>query len=162
MPTKTYNYEDLQQPDNGISNTLDHALLDGIRSRRIMAFVADYIIIAVLSAIAYVVVGVLGVLTFGLAWLLYAVLIPLIAIAYVGLTLGGPKQATIGMQFFAIKIARLDGQKIDGMLAVLHSILFWAAHVMLTPFILLVSLFSSKKRLIQDILLGTVIIRSDI
>ena len=76
--------------------------------------------------------------------------------------MGGPKQATIGMQFFALRLERLDGGKIDPTLAILHSIIFWLAHVMLTPFMLAVSLFSSKKRLIQDILLGTVVLRSDI
>lgn len=162
MPTETYDYEDLQKP-NGNTNAnhaIDVSLLDGVRSRRIMAFLLDYVIIAVLSMIAHVVVGILGILTLGLAWLLYVVLIPLVAIAYIGLTLGGPKQATPGMQFFAIKLIRLDGGRIDGFLAILHSIFFWVAHVTLTPFMLLVSLFSSKKRLIQDVLLGTVVIRS--
>lgn len=159
MPTETYDYEDLQKPKGNVA--IDISLLDGVRSRRMMAFLMDYVIIAVLSVIAHVVVGILGILTFGLAWLLYAILIPLVAIAYVGLTMGGPKQATPGMHFFAIKLISLDGKRIDGFLAILHSILFWVGHVILTPFMLLISLFSSKKRLIQDVLLGTVVIRSD-
>ena len=159
MPTKTYDYEDLKKPNNNYA--IDMSLLDGVRSRRMMAFLMDYVIIAILCVIAHLVVGVLGILTLGLAWLLYAILIPLVAIAYVGLTLGGSKQATFGMQFFSIKLSRLDGGRVDGFLAILHSILFWLGHVTLTPFMLLISLFSSKKRLIQDILLGTVVIRSD-
>jgi len=47
------------------------------------------------------------------------------------------------------------------MLAVVHAVIFWAAHVIFTPLMLLVSMFSEKKRLIQDILLGTVVVRSD-
>lgn len=155
MPTDTYDYEDLQKTNNDTSINLSS--LDGVRSRRIMAFLMDYLIIAVLSVIAHVVVGILGIITFGIAWLLYAILIPLVAITYVGLTMGGPKQATPGMQFFAIKLARLEGGHVDGFLAILHSILFWV----LTPFMLFISFFSSKKRLLQDILLGTVVIRSD-
>lgn len=159
MPTDTYDYEDLQKPNN--NTAINISSLQGVRSRRMMAFLMDYVIIAVLSVIAHVVVGILGILTFGIAWLLYAILIPLVAISYVGLTLGGTKQATPGMQFFAIKLVRLEGGRIDGFLAILHSILFWVGHVTLTPVALLISLFSSKKRLIQDILLGTVVIRSD-
>lgn len=159
MPTETYDYEDLQKPSN--NTAIDMSLLDGVRSRRMMAFLLDYLIIAALCAVSYVIVGILGIVTFGVAWLLYFVLIPLVTIAYIGLTLGGVKQSTLGMRFFSIKLVRLDGQNIDGLLAILHSILFWVAHVTLTPFMLLISLFSSKKRLIQDILLGTVVIRSD-
>jgi uncharacterized RDD family membrane protein YckC len=82
--------------------------------------------------------------------------------AYVGLTMGGPNQATPGMGFFAIKIERFDGEPVDPALAVLHGVLFWVGHIVLTPFLLAISLFSNEKRLAHDILLGTVIVRSDI
>ena len=42
-----------------------------------------------------------------------------------------------------------------------HALLFWVAHVTLTPFLLLVSLFTSRKQLLHDLLLGTVVVRSD-
>lgn len=136
--------------------------LDNVRTRRVLAFLIDYALIAILSFIFGIVVFFLGILTLGLAWLLYFVLPPLVAMAYVGLTMGGPNQATPGMQFFALKIVREDGERIDPFLAVLHGVIFWVAHIVLTPFMLAVSLFSSKKRLVQDILLGTLVIRSDI
>lgn len=159
----TYDYEDIN-PDNMASSghSLSFDRLDGVRSRRIFAFLIDYLIVAVLSAIAGIVVAILGIFTFGAAWLLYAILVPLVAIAYVGFTMGGDKQATVGMQFFAIKLERLDAGIVDPTLAILHSILFWVIHSVGTPFLLLASMFSSKKRLLQDVLLGTVVVRSDI
>jgi len=144
------------------SGTLDHARLEGVRTRRMLAFIVDYLVIAALTFVAGVVVFFLGILTLGLGFLLYLVLAPLVAMAYVGFTMGSEAQATPGMQFFAIRIEREDGQRVDPFLAVLHGVIFWVAHVVLTPFLLVLSLFSSKKRLAQDMLLGTYVARSDI
>ncbi|MEE9375455.1 MAG: RDD family protein, partial [Rhizobiaceae bacterium] len=51
------------------------------------------------------------------------------------------------------KIKKLDGSKVDPFLAILHGVLFWVINF--TVFMLAISFFSSKKRLAQDILLGT-------
>jgi uncharacterized RDD family membrane protein YckC len=48
------------------------------------------------------------------------------------------------------------------LLALVHAIGFWFSVVVLTPFILLVSLFSPQKRLLHDIVLGTVVIRNSL
>ncbi len=136
--------------------------LDGVRTRRILAFLVDYTLVALLTGMAAIVVFFVGILTLGLAWLLYFVLAPLVAMAYVGLTMGGPRQATPGMQFFSIRIERDDGLMVDPWLAILHGVLFWVLHVVTSFIFLVVSLFSERKRLIQDILLGTQVVRSAI
>lgn len=139
----------------------DLARYGGVRTRRVLAFIIDYLIVALLTVAAAAVVFFLGIITLGIAWLLYAVLAPLVAMAYIGLTMGGPAQATLGMQFFAIRIERMDGARVDMPLAILHGVLFWVAHVALTPLLLAVSLFSARKQLVQDILLATVVVRAD-
>ncbi|TFF25716.1 RDD family protein [Jiella endophytica] len=131
----------------------------GVRTRRMLSFVFDYTIVLLLSVPAAIVVFLLGILSFGLAWGLYAVLLPLIAILYLTFTLGGASQATPGMRFAGIRIARLDGGHVDPPLAVLHGVLFWAANAVLTPLVLLVGLFTPRKQLLHDLLLGTVIVR---
>jgi uncharacterized RDD family membrane protein YckC len=141
---------------------IDPRQLDGVRTRRILAFLVDYAIVLLLVVVAAVVVGFLGVLTLGLAWLLYPVLGLVVALFYVGTTMGGPNQATPGMRFFSIRIERDDGSPIDGITAIVHAIIFWVSNIMFTMLPLLISLFSPKKKLIQDILLGTVIVRSDV
>ena len=56
--------------------------LEGVRIRRVLAFIVDYFIVALLSFGAGVGVFLLGIITLGAGWLLYAVLVPLVAIAY--------------------------------------------------------------------------------
>jgi uncharacterized RDD family membrane protein YckC len=137
------------------------ALYDGVLSRRVFAFLIDYTIVAVLLVPAAAIVAILGIATLGLGWLLYGILVPLVALSYVWFTLGGRKQATTGMQMMGIRLERLDGSRIDGLTAIVHSVLFWAGNVVLTPLILLATLFTDKKRTLHDLLLGTAVIRTN-
>jgi uncharacterized RDD family membrane protein YckC len=134
-------------------------LYDGVRTRRMMSFVIDYALVLLLSVPAAIVVFILGIVSFGLAWGLYAILLPVIAIVYIAFTMGGSKQATPGMRVAGVRVARLDGGRVDPTLAVLHGVLFWASVSVLTPFVLLVALFTRRKQLLHDVLLGTAVIR---
>ena len=134
---------------------------DGVRTRRVFAFLIDYLIVGLLLIPFAILVFLLGLLTFGLGWSLFAILGPAVALLYVWNTLGGRNQATTGMRIMGIRLDRLDGMPVDGMLAVVHSVLFWAGNVVLTPLILLVTLFSDRKRALHDLLLGTVVTRTD-
>jgi uncharacterized RDD family membrane protein YckC len=40
-------------------------------------------------------------------------------------------------------------------------VLFWAGNVLLTPLVLLATLVLERKRTVHDLLLGTVVVRSD-
>ena len=139
----------------------DSRLYEGVRSRRIMAFLLDYMIVALLVIPFAILVFFLGLLTLGFGWVLYGFLVPAVAILYVWNTLGGAKQATSGMQMMSIRLERLDGGRVDGMLAVVHSVLFWAGNVVLSPLILLAPLVLDRKRTVHDLLLGTVVVRTD-
>ena len=139
----------------------DVRLYDGVRSRRVFAVVIDYLIVGLLLIPFAMLVFLLGILTLGLGWALFGILGPAVALIYIWNTLGGPNQATIGMRMMDIRLERLDGGRIDGMIAVIHSVLFWAANVILTPFILLATLFTDRKRTLHDLLLGTVVVRAD-
>jgi uncharacterized RDD family membrane protein YckC len=132
--------------------------LDGVRTRRVLAFILDY---ALVIAIWFVTMMVLGLATLGIAFFVLPPLGVVIALLYIGLTLSGEQQATWGMRFFSIRLNRLDGAPIDFWAAILHAILFWACNTFLTPFVLLVSLFTARKQLLHDLLLGTVAERSD-
>jgi uncharacterized RDD family membrane protein YckC len=138
----------------------DARLYDGVLTRRVFAFCIDYLLVGLLLIPVGILVFLLGILTLGLGWLLFGILGPLVALTYVWMTLGGPRQATKGMQWMGIRLERLDGGRVDGMLAVVHSVLFWAGNVILTPLILLAALFLDRKRTLHDLLLGTVVIRS--
>ena len=139
----------------------DARLYDGVLTKRMLAFVIDYVLIFLLLIEVAIVVALLGVLTLGLGWMLFGVLGPLTALAYVAMTLGGRHQATKGMQWMGIRLERLDGRPVDGLLAIVHTVLFWAGNAVLTPLILLATLFTNHKRTLHDLLLGTVVVRSD-
>lgn len=139
----------------------DMRVYEGVRTRRVMAFVIDYLIIALLLVPFAILVFLLGIITLGLGWMLFSVLGPAVALIYIWNTMGGPTQATVGMRMMNIRLERLDGGRVDGMLAIVHSVLFWAGNVILTPLILLATLFFDRKRALHDLLLGTVVTRSD-
>ncbi|WP_378943034.1 RDD family protein [Mesorhizobium sp. ANAO-SY3R2] len=134
---------------------------DGVRTRRVLAFCIDYLIVGLLMIPFAIIILLLGILTLGLGWALFGILFPAVALIYVWSTLGGRNQATTGMRMMGIRLDRLDGRPVDGLLAVVHSVLFWAGNVLLTPLILLVTLFADRKRTLHDLLLGTVVSRSD-
>jgi uncharacterized RDD family membrane protein YckC len=134
---------------------------DGVLTRRMLAFVVDYVLVALISFALGIGVFLLGILTLGLGWMLFAILVPAVVLVYIWTTLGGPNQATPGMRMMNIRLERLDGGRIDGFTAVVHTVLFWAGNALLTPLILLATLFLSRKRTLHDLLLGTVVIRTD-
>jgi uncharacterized RDD family membrane protein YckC len=139
----------------------DTRVYEGVRTRRIFAFIIDYCIIALLLIPFAILVAILGVLTLGLGWMLFSILGPAVALLYVWNTLGGSNQATVGMKMMGIRLDRLDGRPVDGLIAVVHTVLFWAGNVILTPLILLATLFLDRKRTVHDLLLGTVVTRDE-
>ncbi|MBA3449487.1 MAG: RDD family protein [Pseudaminobacter sp.] len=145
-----------------VASRLDEArAYDGVRTRRVLAFLIDYLIVFLLLIPVAIVVFLFGIVTLGLGWALFAILGPAVALIYIWNTLGGRNQATVGMRMMGIRLDRLDGKPVDGMLAVVHSVLFWAGNAVLTPLILLATLFTDRKRTVHDLLLGTVVTRDD-
>lgn len=134
---------------------------DGVRTKRILAFLIDYLMVGILVAVSAVIIFFVGFITLGAGWLLYAILVPLVALTYVSWTMSGPKQATWGMQMMGIKLARYDGQSIDWMTALVHAVLFWATTVIFAP-LLLAPLFLEHKRTLHDLAMGTVVVRSNV
>ena len=137
----------------------DWRLFDGVRTRRIFAFLIDYFMVFLLIVVAVPVIFLLGFATFGAAWLLYFILTPLVALTYIGWTVGGPSQATIGMRLMDIRLERYDGRRIDFITAIVHAVLFWASAAIFMP-LLLAPLFLEDKRTLHDLALGTVVVRS--
>lgn len=136
-------------------------LFSGVRSRRLFSFFIDVVGIFILTSIAAIVVFFLGIFTFGLAWLLYAAIGPVVALLYVAFTLGGPAAATPGMRAMGLEMRLWYGAKPYPLLAAVHALMFWFSVSLLTPLIVLVSLFSDRKRLLHDLVLGTVVINTD-
>jgi len=47
-------------------------------------------------------------------------------------------------------------------LGAMHAVLFWMSISFLTPFVVLVGLFNGRRRLLHDIVLGTVVINNSV
>jgi uncharacterized RDD family membrane protein YckC len=152
-PPATYRfvYDPATQPE----------LFDGILSKRIVAFIFDAIAIVLLMIPAALMVLLLGVLTFGIAWLLFPLLFAIVALGYVGFTLGGSRSATPGMRLAGVTMRTWNGQKMFPVLAIMHALVFWFSVGILTPFILLVGLFTYRRQLLHDLVLGVVALNAD-
>jgi uncharacterized RDD family membrane protein YckC len=138
-------------------------LFEGVLGRRIMAFVIDVTIIAVPLVIAWICILIFGLITFGLGWALFWMFSPasiIWALFYYGLTLGGPASATIGMRAMELEMRTWYGAPTYFVLGAVHAIVFWITVSVLTPLILLVGLFNSRRRLLHDMLVGVVLINN--
>ena len=141
----------------GVSG-LDPRLFESVRTNRIIAFLIDAAVIIALTLAGGLLLLFLGLFTFGLGWLLFPVLGPGVALAYVGFTLGGPHSATPGMRAMGLTMRMLNGRRPDILIAAIHALLFWFSVSLLTPLILLVSFFNAEKRLLHDIILGVAVL----
>jgi len=138
-------------------------LFEGVLPRRVVAFVIDFILIAVPIVLAAMFIFAFGLVTLGLGWALYWLLSPgavIWALVYFGVTLGGPNSATVGMRIMDLEMRTWYGAPSYFVLGAVHAIVFWFSVSALTPFILLVCFFNERRRLLHDILLGTVVINS--
>jgi uncharacterized RDD family membrane protein YckC len=134
---------------------------DGVLARRVIAFLIDLVIISVPILFAALFILIFGFITLGLGWILFWLLSPatvIWAIAYYGLTLGSPQSATIGMRVMNLEMRTWYGAPCYFVLGAAHAVVFWVTVSLLTPFVLLVGFFNERRRLLHDILLGTVVI----
>jgi uncharacterized RDD family membrane protein YckC len=139
-------------------------LFDGVLARRVIAFIIDFIIIAAPVVLAAMFIFAFGIITLGLGFALYWLLPPapvIWAIVYFGVTLGSPASATIGMRVMDLEMRTWYGAPAYFVLGAVHAIVFWFTISLLTPFILLVCFFNDRRRLLHDILLGTVVINNE-
>jgi uncharacterized RDD family membrane protein YckC len=82
------------------------------------------------------------------------------ALIYFGMTLGSPASATLGMRAMDLEMRTWYGARAYFLLGAVHAIAYWACISFLTPLILLVGLFNARRRLLHDMLVGTIIINN--
>jgi uncharacterized RDD family membrane protein YckC len=134
----------------------DIARLDGVRRKRILAFLIDFTMVLLLSFVVGVFVFFLGIITLGLGWVLYGGIIPFVAIFYSGLTISN-RGATPGMRAMGL-IFRMDtGEKPGFLQGAFHVILFYLAATFTGGLVLLLTFFNSRKRLLHDMLIGATV-----
>jgi len=158
---------------NGAPNFQPHAfdpwsqpeLFRGVLTRRVFAFLIDLVVLSVPVILAYVFIAVFGLITLGLGWALFWLAWPasvIWAVIYYGASLGGPHSATIGMRVMDLELRTWYGAPCYFVLGAMHAVLFWLSVSFLSPLVLLVGLFNGRRRLLHDIVLGTVVINSSV
>ena len=150
---KPHAYDPVTQPE----------MFEGVLARRVLAFVIDFVIISIPVVLAAMFIFAFGIVTLGLGFALYWLLpaaTVVWAIFYFGVTLGGPASATIGMRVVDLEMRTWYGGPAYFVLGAVHAVAFWLSISALTPFILLVAFFNERRRLLHDLLLGTVVINN--
>ena len=114
------------------------------------------------TAILATAIAVLGVVTFGFGWTLFAVL-PASGIIYSAITVGGRRQSTFGMRMMGLRVvAPESGARVDVITAAVHALLFYVA---ISTFLLwcvdlLFGIVRADRRLGHDVMLGLAVLRA--
>jgi uncharacterized RDD family membrane protein YckC len=140
-------------------------LFEGVLARRIVAFFIDLFVIAIPVVFAAIFIFAVGIVTLGFGFFLYALLPPAVvvwALFYYGLTFGSPSSATIGMRVMDLEMRTWYGAPSYFVLGAVHAIVFWLTVSVLTPFVLLVCFFNDRRRLLHDMLVGTIVINNEL
>ncbi len=150
---KPHAYDPAQNPE----------LFEGVLSRRVVAFVIDLCVISIPLILLSIFIFAIGIVTLGLGFFLYFLLYPISviwALAYYGFCFGSERSATIGMRVMELEMRTWYGAPAYFVLGAAHAVVFWISVSILTPFIVLVGLFNDRRRLLHDMVVGTIVINN--
>lgn len=133
---------------------LPREALSSVRSRRVVALCVDFLVVSVLSFAIWLL---LLILTLGLSVFLLPPLFPLVAFFYNGISVSGANMATPGMRMMDLEMRTTEGYQVPFLNAAVHAVLFYISWMF--PAIFLVSLLTSDKRCLHDILAGVILVR---
>ena len=133
-------------------------LYRGVAWKRVVAYMIDVVMIAIIMLFALLVFGFIGVLTFGMLGPLLVVIFALIPFCYHMLLLSGPRHATIGMRALGLEMRSVTAGYPDQVQAAVQTMLFYLS-VSITGFLILIwALFDSRRRCLHDIVAGTYVV----
>jgi uncharacterized RDD family membrane protein YckC len=136
--------------------------VSGVLGSRLFAWIGDIIILSILGAFIFVLLLILGVVTFGATWLLIPIATVATGLGYAALTIGGPRQSTWGMRMAGLKVETVNGGRPDGLAAAVHALLFYVAAGTVGLWVLdiLCGFARSDRRMGHDLLTGLVVVRA--
>jgi uncharacterized RDD family membrane protein YckC len=137
----------------------DDTLTAGVRTRRCLGWLIDLCLVGLLLLTAWWTLAVLGLLTFGLGWSLFT-LVPLIPFGYHCLFLMSSLSATPGQALFGLIVRRNDDLGPPTLVQAFVSTLFFYLTLAATGLLLLIALFTERKRTLHDLISGLVVVRT--
>lgn len=134
----------------------------GVLGSRLFAWIGDFVVLCFLTSIVLILLGILGIVTFGLTWLLMGGATVAVALGYAALTIGGRRQATFGMRMAGLKVETVSGGRPDALAAAVHALFFYVAAGTIGLWVLdiLCGFARSDRRLGHDLLTGLVVVRA--
>jgi uncharacterized RDD family membrane protein YckC len=141
---------------------VDSRLSEGTLGKRFFGYLIDLVVIAIVTAVFWVLIGILGVVTLSLGWALFP-LLAVVPILYNAVTVGGPAQATIGQRVMGLRaVDALTGGRVNWVMAAAHALLFYVAAS--TFFLWVIDLglgmVRSDRRLGHDLLTNIAFVRT--
>ncbi len=127
--------------------------------RRIYAYLFDIALLGALGTVAVFVMGILGLMSFGLLWIGIVPLLLLLVLGYDTVSCSGKQQATAGMQLMGLQMQSKDGGAVTLAQAFMQSAGFYVS-VAFTSFLILgVALLNAERRCLHDFISGIKFIR---
>jgi uncharacterized RDD family membrane protein YckC len=132
---------------------LDRQFYEGVPARRLFAWVVD---VAIILAIGVPIAVSFGLLTLGLGFMLFPLLVMSVGFVYRTATIASGS-ATWGMRFAGIELRRGDGSRLDLLFAFLHTAIYTVAFgvVVLQALSCLAMVGTRYGQGLPDIILGT-------
>jgi uncharacterized RDD family membrane protein YckC len=137
----------------------DDALTAGVRTRRCLGWLVDVALVGLLVWTVWWSLALLGLITFGLSWAFLG-FVPLVPFAYHCLFLTGSMSATPGQALFGLIVRRDDDLGPPSFAQAVVSTLVFYLTLATSGLLLLVALFTVRKRTLHDLAAGLVVVRA--
>lgn len=136
----------------------DDFLVGGALARRCLAWLVDIVLIGLVVLALWLILAMFGVLTFGLGFGAMAIL-PFVPGVYHVVSLLGRRSATPGQRIFGLTVRRdADLGPPDAFQAIICVVLLYVT-LATSGLLLVVALFTRRRRTLHDILSGLVVVR---
>lgn len=155
----------LSSPPEDWSDPWRHPeLYSAVTMRRVLAYAVDAGIVLGITGVMWFAMIFLGLLSFGLLLPLLPLVLALVPLVYhIGL-IAGPAQATFGMRLFGLRVVSVTaiphgfGGRPTPIQAIIQIVAFYGSVALTGGLVLIVALFSAKRRTFHDWLAGTVVV----
>ena len=152
---KDADWEDADWEDVAVDRLADERLFEGVRGRRVVAFLIDLAVVGLLIFVLWAVAIGPVLLTFGPLLMLATALLPF---AYHTLCIGGPWHGTLGMRVMGLTVISTDGKSPAYPQAAIQTAIFMVTAALTQFLVVLVACFNDQGRCLHDYLAGTLVV----
>lgn len=128
----------------------------GVMGSRIVAWLVDALMLALLAGLFWLILIVLVPFTLGASLFFMPVVAVGTVMAYAAMTIGGPRQSTIGMRLTGLMVTDMAGNRPQALNAAVHALLFYVAAPVFPVWLLMIGIgfLRSDSRFGHDLVAG--------